>query len=113
MIIFPFGFFILGDTSPIYIGNDIEAQKTVLTWMRLNPDKVLMRSDFVGSTEIVTRFLGWDENGGSATMRQSPLLFKTTSTAEGVVVSHRLYSDFEAAIEGHDDLVQLAKSHLN
>ncbi|MBR0865941.1 hypothetical protein ACVIWV_002441 [Bradyrhizobium diazoefficiens] len=33
MIIFPFGFYTLEGKRPIYVGNDIEAQKTARAWI--------------------------------------------------------------------------------
>ncbi|MBP0116390.1 hypothetical protein [Bradyrhizobium vignae] len=108
MIIFPFGFYILDGKRPIYLGNNFEAQETMRNWMRLNPDKVLLRSDMVGATEIFTEFLGCDRTAVSATMCQGfPLLFKTTRSAHGVAAEIRRYDAYDDSIRGHTEIVQM------
>ena len=60
MIIFPFGFYILEGKRLVHVGNDLEAQKTVRTWMDDNPEKVILRCDRVAQEQITTRFLGYN-----------------------------------------------------
>ncbi|MCK1546955.1 hypothetical protein IVA98_00515 [Bradyrhizobium sp. 160] len=113
MVIFPFGFYILEGASPVYVGNNLEAQRITVAWMDANPDKVCLRSEAVGPTELATKFLGWDGSGGSAGMGQAPFLFATTCSCEGRPLMKRLYRDYEAALAGHTELIELAKSKLH
>ncbi|MET4041024.1 hypothetical protein ABIC03_002715 [Bradyrhizobium sp. RT6a] len=57
MIIFPFGFYILEGKRPVYVGNDLEVQKTVRSWMGANPEKVRLSFDQIGSAHILTKLL--------------------------------------------------------
>src|SRR3954462_3821974 len=113
MIIFPFGFYILEGKRPIYVGNDLQAQEAVLTWMDANQDKVRLRFDIVGPAQIVTKFLGWNAAFPSVSMDQAPLLFEATLEVDGQVAVRHLYNDYDAALMGHADLTERAKARLH
>jgi len=113
MIIFPFGFYILDGQFPIYVGNDLEAQNIVRAWMEANPEKVRLRFDRLGCTQILTKFLGWNTGSRASRMDQEPLLFETIMDRDGEIPVRRLYSDYEAALAGHAELVDIAKSRLH
>ncbi|WP_439399512.1 hypothetical protein ACRQ5Q_19340 [Bradyrhizobium sp. PMVTL-01] len=112
MIIFPFGFYILEGKRPIYMGNDIEAQRTVRAWIEANPTTVHLRLDVIGLVQVSTRFLGCDESGRSAAMDHAPRLFATTFCEEGKSTVRRLYSDYDAALAGHAQLVEIERRRL-
>lgn len=113
MIIFPFGFFILEGKRPVYLGNDLEAQKAMRTWIDANPERVHLRLDVIGRAQLLTRFLGFDANGQSAKMVQAPLLFETTCSENEKTTLHRLYSDYDAALAGHVQLIEIARGRLH
>lgn len=64
MIIFPLGFFILEGKRPVYLGNDLEAQKAVRTWINANPDKLHLSLDVIGPVQFLTRSIGCNESNG-------------------------------------------------
>jgi hypothetical protein len=113
MIIFPFGFYILDGKSPVYVGNDLEAQNIVRAWMEANPGKVRLGFDAMGPIRVLTRFLGWDESLRSGSMDPEPLLFETTLDGDPEIGTRRLYRDYRAALAGHAELVEIAKRRLD
>lgn len=113
MIIFPYGFYILDGRSPIYVGNDLEAQDTVRAWLDANPGKVRLGLDVIGPVRISTRFLGWNEQPRSDSMDPRPFLFETTLDGAPDIVTRRLYRDYDAASTGHVELVALARQRLD
>jgi hypothetical protein len=113
MIIFPFGFYILEGNRPTYIGNDLEAQKTVRAWIEANPERVRLRFDVVGPTQVLTKFLGWNDGVRSSSMALKPLLFETTLVVDLERATRQFHSDYDAALACHAELVQLAKNRLH
>lgn len=112
MIIFPFGFYILDGKLPVYVGNDLEAQNIVRAWQEANPEKLRLRFDVIGSMQVLTRFLGWNEHLRSDSMDQGALLFEATLDGGGGIPARRLYGEYDAAIAGHAELVEIAISRL-
>jgi len=113
MIIFPFGFYVLEGKLPIYVGNDLEAQKAMQAWMEGNPQRVRLRLDVIGIEQLLTRFLGCDKSGRSAAMDHAPLLFETTRCREEKVNVRRLYKDYDAALRGHAELAEIIRKGLH
>ena len=113
MIIFPFGFFILEGKRPVYLGNDLRAQKAMQAWIDAHPERVHLRLDVIARAQLLTRFLGFDANGRSAKMVQAPLLFETTLVEDEKTALRRLYSDYDAALAGHVQLMEIARSRLH
>src|SRR5689334_11325460 len=112
MNIFPFGFYILDSTSPIYVGNDLEAKDFVRAWLEANPEKAQLAVDAIGPFQILTRFLGWDERLRSGSMDATPLLFETSLDGGPGVAERRRYRDYNAALAGHADLVEIARGQF-
>jgi hypothetical protein len=112
MIVFPFGFYILEGKRPVYVGNDLEAQKTVRSWMGANPEKVRLSFDQIGSAHIATKFLGWNA-ARSNSMDRTPLLFEGALIADEQTHVRRFYGDYDAALEGHVKLIEIAKGRLH
>jgi hypothetical protein len=112
MIIFPFGFFILDEKAPVYVGNDLRAQTIVRAWLEANPDKVRLAFDAVGPARVLTRFLGWDESPRSSSMDPEPMLFESSSDGIPEIAERRLYRNYHAALAGHAELVEIAKARL-
>jgi hypothetical protein len=110
MIIFPFGFYILDGKTPVYIGNDLQAQNTVCAWKIAHPERVRLRFDEVGSVQVLTIFEGWDHGASRSSMDQAPLLFQTTVFRDQDDLHKRRYSDYDAAMAGHAELLNLARS---
>jgi hypothetical protein len=105
MIIFPFGFYILDGKAPVYVGNDLEAQNTVLAWKEANPEQIRLGFDEVGLVQIMTIFQGWDYGASHSSMDQEPLLFETTVSRDQKELHKRRYRNYEAAIAGHAELL--------
>jgi hypothetical protein len=101
MIIFPFGFYILDGKTPVYVGNDLEAQNTVRVWKEANPEQVRLCLDMVGPLQIRTTFVGWDCGASRSSMDQSPLLFETVVLRHEETLRERRYSGYDAALAGH------------
>ncbi|MET4275175.1 MULTISPECIES: hypothetical protein [unclassified Bradyrhizobium] len=112
MIIFPFGFYVLEGKRPIYVGNDLEAQKAMRAWMEANPHRVHLRLEVIGLEQPLTRFRGCDESGRSAAMDYAPLLFETTCYGRKDTV-RRLYHDYDAALRGHAELIEISRKRLH
>ena len=112
MIIFPFGFYILDGKSPIYVGNDLEAKDFVRAWLEANPGQVRLGFAAIGPARILTRFLGWDEAFRSSSMDPEPLLFETTLDGAPDIGARRLYRDYDDALAGHAELVEIARRRL-
>jgi hypothetical protein len=113
MIIFPFGFHVLDGKTPVYVGNDLEAQNTAHAWMEANPEQVRLGFDEVGPMQVLTVFQSSDHGASRSRMDQATLLFETTvSGGPDGLEARRRYSDYDAALEGHAELVGLAKSKL-
>ncbi len=113
MIIFPFGFYVLDGKTPVYVGNDLEAQNTALAWMEANPEQIRLGFDQVGPMLVLTVFQSSDHGASRSSMDQAPLLFETTiSGGPDDLEPRRRYSDYDAALEGHAELVGYAKSRL-
>jgi|SRR6478609_4051606 hypothetical protein len=113
MIIFPFGFYVLEGKLPIYVGNDLEAQKAMQVWIEANPQRVRLRLDVIDSKQLLTKFRGFDASDRSATMDQGPLLFETTCCEEEQVIVRRLYGDYDAALRGHAELAEIIRKKLH
>jgi hypothetical protein len=113
LIVFPFGFYILDGQTPVYVGNDLEAQNSVRAWMKANPEQVRFGFDEVGAMQVRTRFLGWDRSASPSRMDQTPLLFETTIVGgRDEIHMCRRYADHAAALAGHAELVGLARNGL-
>jgi hypothetical protein len=113
VIIFPFGFYILDGKMPVYVGNDLEAQNTVSAWKAINAEQIRLAFDKVGPVQISTVFEGWDHGASYAHMDQAPLLFETTVLNDpNDPHQRRRYSGYDAALAGHAELVELARSKL-
>lgn len=112
MIIFPFGFYILHGKMPVYIGNDLEAQKTVIAWKQANVEQIQLGFDQIGPVQVSTVFHGWDHGASHSRMDQSPLLFETVISGGQYDSHQRRYSDCDAALAGHAELVELAERKL-
>ena len=113
MIIFPFGFYILDGKTPVYVGNDLQAQNTVRVWIEVNDEQVTLSFDEVGPMQISTMFRGSDHAVSGSRMDQAPLLFETTiSGAPDDLQVRRRYSDYDAALGGHAEMVGLARRRL-
>lgn len=113
MIIFPFGFYILDGRSPVYVGNDLDAQNTVRAWLDANPERVRLAFDAVGPVRISTRFLGWNEQPRPDSMDPAPMLFETTLDGVPELATRRVYGDYETALAGHAELVEIATQSLS
>ncbi|MCK1432518.1 MULTISPECIES: hypothetical protein [unclassified Bradyrhizobium] len=113
MIIFPFGFYVLEGKLPVYLGNDLEAQKAMQAWLEANPDCVQLRLDVIGPEQLLTRFLGFDVSGRSAAMDHGPLLFETTCCEKENITVRRLYHDYDAALRGHAELIEISRKRLH
>jgi hypothetical protein len=101
MVIFPFGFYILDGKTPVYVGNDLEAQKTVSAWKDANPGQVLLSVDQIGASQILTTFQGWDYGTSYRNMDQAPLLFATVISRAQQAGHERRYSVYDDALAGH------------
>ncbi|MET4388078.1 hypothetical protein ABIB73_003840 [Bradyrhizobium sp. F1.4.3] len=113
LIIFPFGFYILDGKMPVHVGNDLEAQNAVCAWAKANPEQVRLGFDEVGAMKVLTVFLGWDRSSSPSRMDQAPLLFETTITGHREELQlRRRYSDYDAALAGHAELVALSRRGL-
>ncbi len=113
MIIFPFGFYILDGKIPVYVGNDLDAQNAVRAWAKANPEQVRLGFDEIGAMRVLTIFLGWDRTSSPSRMDQAPLLFETTIVdGRDELHTRRRYSDYDAALAGHAELVGLARRGL-
>jgi hypothetical protein len=112
MIIFPFGFYILEGRSPVYVGNDLEAQSIVRTWMEANPEKVCLGLEAIGTIRVLTQFLGWDQSLRPSSMDLVPWLFETVLEGDPEIDARRLYGDYQAALDGHAELVGIATRRL-
>ena len=113
MIIFPFGFYILDGKTPVHVGNDLDAQNAVRAWAKANPEQVRLGFDEVGAMRVLTIFLGWDRSHSPSRMDPSPLLFETTVVNDREELhTRRRYSDYDAALAGHAELVDLARGGL-
>lgn len=108
MIIFPFGFYILDGKRLIHLGNDLEARKASTAWLEANNNGRL-RSDVIAGAQLLTRFLGFDQSGRSAAMNYAPLLFETALCDDGKITRCRLYSDYDAALAGHAELLDISR----
>jgi hypothetical protein len=114
MIIFPFGFYVLDGKIPVYVGNDLEAQATAHAWMEANPEQIRLGLDQVGPMQVLTIFHSSDHGASRSRMDQAPLLFETTICGgPDDLEMRRRYNDYEAALEGHAELVGLARSRLS
>ena len=109
MIIFPFGFFILEDRSPVYVGNDLGARSLVQAWLEANPGLVRLACDVVGPVQVGTRFLGWDESPRAGRMDPEPLLFESRLDGVPEIAERRLYRDGREALAGHAELIEIAR----
>lgn len=109
MIIFPFGFFILEDRSPVYVGNDLGAQSFVRAWMEANPELVQLACEGIGPVQVRTRFLGWDETPRSRRMDPEPLLFESRLDGVPEMSTRRLHRDLQEALASHAELVEIAR----
>ncbi|RXH25310.1 MULTISPECIES: hypothetical protein [Bradyrhizobium] len=107
MIIFPYGFYLLNGKRPIHLGNDLEAREAMMTWLDANNSGHL-RSDMIGGAQLLTRFRGFDDTGWSAAMHQAPLLFETMFCSEGEVTRHRQYAEYDTALAGHAELLDIS-----
>lgn len=112
MIIFPFGFYILDGKSPIYVGNDLDAKDFARAWLEANPGQVRLGLDAIGTVRISTRFLGWDEAFRSSRMDPEPLLFETTLDGAPDIGTRRLYCDYDDALAGHAEFVEIVRRRL-
>jgi hypothetical protein len=113
MIIFPFGFYILDGKTPVYVGNDLDAQNIARAWMDAHPEQIRLGCDEVGPVRILTVFQSSDLGASRGSMDQAPLLFETTvSGGPDELQAHRRYRDYDAAREGHAELVELARRRL-
>ncbi len=113
MIIFPFGFYILDGKIPVYVGNDLDAQNAVRAWEQANLEQVRLGFDEIGAMRVLTIFLGWDRTSSPSRMDQAPLLFETTIVdGRDELHTRRRYSDYDAALAGHAELVGLARRGL-
>jgi hypothetical protein len=108
MIIFPFGFYILDGKAPVYVGNDLQAQNTVRAWKEANPERVQLGFDEVGSVQVSTIFEGWDHGSSPSRMDSAPRLFETRVLSNQKDLHKRRYSDYDAAMAGHAELVKCA-----
>ena len=62
---------------------------------------------------VLTIFLGWDRSSSPSRMDQAPLLFETTVVDDqDALHTRRRYSDYDAALAGHAELVDLARRGL-
>ena len=113
MIIFPFGFYILDGKTPVHVGNDLDAQNTVRAWAKANPEQVRLGFDEAGAMRVLTMFLGWDRSSSPSRMDPAPLLFETTILGSREELQlRRRYSDYDAALAGHAEIVDLARRGL-
>ena len=112
MIIFPFGFYILDGKSPVYVGNDLEAQNIVRAWKEANAEQVQLAFDELGPTRVSTVFEGWDHGASYRRMDQAPLLFETRVVGHLCDIEPRRYGDYDAALAGHAELVGRLKCML-
>jgi hypothetical protein len=116
LIIFPFGFYILDGKSPVYVGNDLEAQNNVRAWKEANAEQVQLAFDELGSVQepvqVSTVFHGWDHGASYRRIDQAPLLFETRVVSHLWDIQPRRYSDYDAALAGHAELVGRVKCML-
>ena len=108
MIIFPFGFYILDGKTPVYVGNDLQAQNTVCAWKAANSERAQLGFDEVGDVQVLTIFEGWDHGSSPSRMDSAPRLFETRVLSNQKELHKRRYNDYDAAIAGHAELLKSA-----